>query len=69
MTVLYDNHSPLYLPPSLPRSAGTKRHLSYVDGEEKSQHFVQRTPRSGFTKSLTGGRAVFTHSLKSCEVL
>lgn len=49
---------PPTLPPSLPPpSAGTKRHLSYVDGEEKSQHFVQRPPRSGFTKSLTGGAA------------
>lgn len=45
------------LPSLSPPSAGTKRHLSYVHGEEKSQHFVWRTPRSGFTKSLTGGAA------------
>lgn len=45
------------LPSLSPPSAGTKRHLSYVHGEEKSQHFVWRTPRSGFTKFLTGGAA------------
>lgn len=45
------------LPSLPPPGAGTKRHLSCSDGEEKSQHFVQRAPRSGFTKSLTGGAA------------
>jgi len=54
---------PPCLHPSLPpHSAGTKRHLSCVDGEEKSQHFVQRPPRSGFTKSLTGRAARYFYA-------